>query len=150
MDDTDLKILRCLQEFPQSSVTDLAKRVGLSHTPCWRRVRQLEETGTIQAHAVVLNPQAMGFDICVLALVNLAGSDEKTFEAFEKAARDNPHVVECAAITGNTDYVLKVVMRTVADYEHFLRKELMKFPGVKGIHSQFVLKQVKDTTKLPI
>ncbi len=92
----------------------------------------------------------MGFDICVLALVNVGHSDEKTFEAFENAARDNPHVVKCAAISGNADYVLKVVMRSVADYENFLRKELMNFPGVKGIHSQFVLKQVKDTTRLPI
>jgi Lrp/AsnC family transcriptional regulator len=150
MDETDLKILRCLQDFPQSSVADIAKRIGLSHTPCWRRIRQLEESGVIQAYAVVLNAQAMGFDICVLALVNVGHSDEKTFEAFENAARDSPHVVECAAITGNTDYVLKVVMRSVADYETFLRKELMKFPGVKEIHSQFVLKQVKDTTRLPI
>ena len=150
MDETDLKILRCLQEFPQSSVTDIAKLVGLSHTPCWRRIRQLEESGTIQSHAIILDPRVMGFDINVLALVNLETSDDKTCEAFETSASASPHVIECAAITGDTDYLLKIVMRSVTDYEHFLRKELMKFPGVKGVRSQFVLKQVKNSTKLPI
>lgn len=83
-------------------------------------------------------------------LVNLEAHDEKTFEAFEKAARDNPHIVECAAVSGNNDYLLKVVVRNITEYEHLLRKTLLKLPGMKGIHSQFVLKQVKNTTKLPI
>lgn len=149
MDETDLKILRCIQEFPQHSVTELAKKVGLSHTPCWRRLKHLEESGAIQGRAVILDPKFMGFDVSVLALVNLEIEDEKTFEAFEKAALDNPHIVECASVSGNSDYLLKVVVRSVTEYENILRKTLLRLPGVKGIHSQFVLKQVKNTTKLP-
>jgi Lrp/AsnC family transcriptional regulator len=150
MDDTDIKILRILQEDAGTSMVEIARQVGLSHTPCWRRVKQLEESGAIRARAVLLDPVLMGLPITVLANIRLKAHDEATLEAFEQAARDRPEIVECFTMGGESDYAVRIVVRSIDDYEHLLKKVLLHFPGVAAVNSHFALKCVKNTTKLPI
>ena len=150
MDETDLKILRILQEDSAISVVDLALKVGLSHTPCWRRVKQLEEVGAIRGRAVLLDPAVMGLAVNVLANIKLKAHDEATLEAFEQAARDRPEIVECFTMGGESDYAVRIVVRSIDDYESLLKKVLLHFPGVAAVNSHFALKCVKNTTRLPI
>jgi Lrp/AsnC family transcriptional regulator len=150
MDDVDLKILRVLQEDASISMVDLATRIGLSHTPCWRRVKQLEESGAIKGRAVLLDPVVMGLAVNVLANIRLRAHDEATLEAFERAARERPEIMECFTMGGESDYAIRVVIGSIDEYEHLLKKVLLHFPGVASINSHFALKCVKNTTRLPI
>ncbi|MGD0564294.1 MAG: Lrp/AsnC family transcriptional regulator [Roseiarcus sp.] len=150
MDDIDRRILRVLQESPEISIVELAREVALSHTPCWRRVKHLEAIGAIQERAVILNPKIMGLGISVFANVRLKAHDEETLEALEKAACDCAEIVECFSMSGESDYILRVVVESIDRYEQFLKKVLLHFPGVAAVNSHFALKCVKKTTKLPI
>jgi Lrp/AsnC family transcriptional regulator len=150
MDAVDLKILRLMQETPDISVAELAKRVALSHTPCWRRIKQLEASGAIQQRAVILDPKILGLDISVFANVRLKAHDEETLEAFEKTARECDAIVDCFSMSGESDYILRIAVKSIDEYERFLKKVLLHFPGVASVNSHFALKCVKKTTKLPI
>jgi Lrp/AsnC family transcriptional regulator len=150
MDETDLKILRILQEDSVISMVDLSLRVGLSHTPCWRRVKSLEESGAIRGRAVLLDPAIMGLSVNVLANIKLKAHDEETLEAFEQAALARPEIVECFVTSGDSDYAVRIVVRSIDEYEHLLKKVLLHFPGVGSVNSHFALKCVKNTTRLPI
>ncbi|RMF11204.1 MAG: Lrp/AsnC family transcriptional regulator [Alphaproteobacteria bacterium] len=150
MDSIDIKILRTVQAEPGLSVQDLADRVGLSHTPCWRRLKKLEASGAIVERATILNPDALGLSITVYANIRLKQHDEATLEAFERATLECPEIVECFSMSGESDYVLRIVTGSVAQYEAFLKKVLLHLPGVATVNSSFALKCVKLTTKLPI
>lgn len=150
MDEMDLKILRLLQDAPDISITELAQLAGLSHTPCWRRVKQMEERGIIQQRAVLLDPIKMGLSVNVFANIRLREHDETTLEAFETAARACPEIVDCFSTSGECDYIVRVVIGSIEQYERFLKKVLLHLPGVTSVNSQFSLKCVKKTTKLPI
>ncbi|MEX1148178.1 MAG: Lrp/AsnC family transcriptional regulator [Sphingomonadales bacterium] len=150
MDATDRKILRVLQDNPGLSVHDLADRVGLSHTPCWRRIKKLETVGVIRERAIVLDPDKIGLPVTLYAQIRLKQHDEETLEAFEIATLECPQIVECFSMSGESDYVLRVVSGSVAEYETFLKKVLLHLPGVAAVNSSFALKCVKLTTKLPI
>ena len=150
MDETDLKILRILQEDSAISMVDLALKVGLSHTPCWRRVKQLEESGAIRGRAVLLDPAIMGLSVNVLANIKLKAHDEETLEAFEQAALARPEIVECFVTGGDSDYAVRIVVGSIEEYERLLKKVLLHFPGVGSVNSHFALKCVKNTTRLPI
>ena len=150
MDETDTKILRILQDDSGIAIVDLARKVGLSHTPCWRRVKMLEETGAIRGRAVLLDPVILGLPITVLANIKLKAHDEDTLEAFEQAARERPEIVECFTMGGDSDYAVRIVVKSIDAYEHLLKKVLLHFPGVASVNSHFALKCVKNTTRLPI
>lgn len=150
MDAFDRKILQVIQQEPGISMQDLAGRVGLSHTPCWRRLKKLEETGVISGRAVILDPARIGLPINVFAQVRMKFHDESTLEAFETAAHDRPEIVECFTMSGEADFLLRIVMPSIADYEQFLKKTLLHMPGVGSVNSGFALKCVKMTTVLPI
>lgn len=150
MDEMDIKILRTVQAEPTLSVQELASRVGLSHTPCWRRLKKLEASGAILERATILNPEALGLTITVYANVKLKSHDEETLEAFEQATLDCPEIVECFTVSGESDFVLRIVSGSVTQYETFLKKVLLHLPGVGTVNSNFALKRVKLTTKLPI
>jgi Lrp/AsnC family transcriptional regulator len=150
MDATDRRILQVLQRSPDLALAALAQKVGLSQTPCWRRIKKLEEDGVIQKRALILNPQSLGLAVTVFASVRLKQHDEQTLEALENAARQHPKILECHSMSGEADYVFRVVCRDIDDYEQFLKKVLLHLPGVAAVNSSFVLKQVKKTTDLPI
>ncbi|WP_184088385.1 Lrp/AsnC family transcriptional regulator [Afipia massiliensis] len=146
----DRKILRVLQDSPEISVADLAQKVGLSHTPCWRRIKQMEESGAIRERVVILDPNIMGLSISVFANIRLKAHDEDTLEAFEQSAQSRPEIVDCFSMSGESDYLVRVAVGSVDQYEQFLKKVLLHFPGVASVNSHFSLKCVKKTTKLPI
>ncbi|MEO7170159.1 MAG: Lrp/AsnC family transcriptional regulator [Pseudomonadota bacterium] len=150
MDKIDRKILASLQANPQWSVADLASDVGLSHTPCWRRLKKLEESGVIRERAVILDPLLLDLTVNVFAELRLKQHDEETLEALEAQARDHPEIVECFSMSGQGDYLMRVVVRSVGDYEVFLKKVLLHLPGVGSINSSFALNCIKLTTRLPL
>jgi len=150
LDDFDRRILDCLQTAPQMSMIEIAERVGLSHTPCWRRVRRMEEAGLILGKRTLLDPRALGYPVCVLASVRIRNHDEAVLEAFETEVCSHPEIVECFAMSGESDYVIRVLARSIDDYEQFLRRVLLHLPGVDAINSNFALKHVKLTTNIPL
>jgi Lrp/AsnC family transcriptional regulator len=150
LDTIDRKILNLLQSHPEMSVSEISERVGLSQTPCWRRVKRLEADGVIRERAVLLDPAALGLGVNVFASLKLRQHDETTLEALENAARSRPEIVECFSMSGDSDYILRVVIRSIDAYEQFLKKVLLHLPGVASVNSSFALKCVKLTTRLPI
>lgn len=150
MDRTDRRILHRLQEEPDISVVELAKAVGLSHTPCWRRLKKLEADGVVQGRAMLLNPSALDLGVVVFANLRLKQHDEDTLEALEEAARALPQVTDCYSMSGDSDYLLRVVVSNIDEYEKFLKKFILHLPGIASVNSNFVLKSIKKTTRLPI
>jgi Lrp/AsnC family transcriptional regulator len=150
VDVIDRKILLALQVNPELSAADLASSVGLSHTPCWRRLKRLEQSGIIRGREIILDPVALGLTVIVFAEVRLKQHDENTLEDFEQIACRRPEILECFSMTGDSDYLLRIVVRSVEDYETFLKKVLLHLPGVTSVNSRFALKSVKLTSRLPI
>ena len=150
MDDTDRKILRLMQARPDITMSDLAAEVGLSQTPCWRRVKQLEASGVIARRAVLLDARKLGFSVDVFAHLRIGRHDEESLEAFEESVRGHAEIVECFSMSGDSDYLMRIVARSIEDYERFLKKVLLHLPGVTSVNSSFALKPVKVTTDLPV
>lgn len=149
-DAVDRRILKALQSEPTVTMAELADAVGLSQTPCWRRVKQMEETGVIQRRAVLLDARKLGFAVNVFAHVKIGQHDEDTLEAFEERVREHPEIVECFSMSGESDYVMRIIAKSIEDYERFLKKVLLHLPGVSAVNSSFALKMVKMTTDIPI
>jgi Lrp/AsnC family transcriptional regulator len=150
LDDTDRRILRAWQAHPDAKVADIAERVGLSHTPCWRRMRKLEAAGIVRGQSLVLDAKLLDLEVNVFARLRLRQHDEETLEALEAATRACPEIVECFSMTGESDYLVRVIVRNVEGYEVFLKKTLLHLPGVASVDSSFALKCVKMTSVLPI
>lgn len=131
-------------------MAELAEVVGLSQTPCWRRLKRLESSGVIARRAVLLDPRQLGYAMDVFAHVRIGKHDEATLEAFEAEVRSYPEIVECFSMTGESDYVMRVLARSIEDYERFLKKRLLHLPGVAAVNSGFALKAIKLTTDVPI
>ena len=150
MDDIDRKILGALQENARITNADLADRVGLSAAPCLRRVRALEESGVIRKHVTLVDAAAVDLGVTVFVQISLDLQVENRLELFERAIAKRPEVLECYLMTGDSDYLLRVVVPDVSAYEQFLKHSLTRIEGVAGIKSSFALKQVKYSTVLPI
>mgnify|MGYP000894904444 FL=1 len=150
LDNTDRRILRVIQEEARVSNSELAERVGLSPSPCWRRVRTLEENGVIERYVTLVNAKAVGLPINVFATVTLEKQAESALELFEKAVKKRPEVMECNLMTGEFDYLLRVVVPDLATYERFLMDHLTRIKGIASIKSSFSLKQVSYKTALPL
>jgi Lrp/AsnC family leucine-responsive transcriptional regulator len=150
LDQIDRRILKRLQDNARLSSSELAAEVGISASPCWRRVRAMEEAGVIARYVTLLNPEALGLSISIFTNVTLDKQIEPALEAFQKAVRKRPEVMECYLMTGDFDYLLRVVVSDLGAYERFLLDHLTRIPGVASIKSSFALKQVKYTTALPI
>ena len=150
MDETDRHILRLLQEDAALTTAEIAERVGLSPSPCWRRIRQLRESGVILRSVTLLDPRAVGFNVMVMASVQLSQHIKKNIEAFEKMVIELPEILECHAMSGERDYVLRIAAADIDGYHSFIRERLIHLPYVASVSSSFMLKQVKNTTALPI
>ena len=144
------EILRALQEDNRQSTQALAERVGLSATPVWRRMKELEDSGVIRRHVALVDREKLGLSLCVLAHVSLLRHGEGAVEAFEAMVRTSPEIVECHAVTGAADYVIKVVAPDMKAYDQFLQAKLFKVPGVASVRSDVVLREVKYETALPV
>jgi len=150
LDRYDIKILNCLQRQADISMAELGDTVGLSHTPCWRRVKRLEEAGFINKRVTILNAEKLQLSVTVHAYITIKAHDEQSLLAFENAVQSQDAIVECYSITGDKDYLLKVVAASVDHYEKILKSQLVHLPNVASVNSVFALKQVKYTTALPI
>ncbi len=150
LDELDFKILDYLQEHGQTSNVELADRVGLSPAPCLRRVRALEQAGVIRKYVTLINPSAVDLAVTVFVQISLDLQVEGRLEIFERAILRRPEVLECYLMTGDADYLLRVVVPDVSSYERFLTNWLTKIESVAGIKSSFALKQVKYHTALPL
>lgn len=149
-DETDGRILALLQEDASLTAADVAEKVGLSQSPCWRRIARLERLGIIRRRVALLDPKKLGLGVTVFAEVKIGRGSREAVGQFEDAVRALPEVQECHMLMGDTDYLLKVVTRDVATYEEFLREKLARLPAVGGIHSSMALTPVKDSTALPL
>ena len=150
MDSIDRHILRLLQEDASLTTGEIAERVGLSPSPCWRRIRQLRESGAILRSVTLLDPRVVGFDVMVMASVQLSRHSKENIDAFEKKVIELPEILECHAMSGERDYVLRIAAPDIDSYHLFLRERLIHLPYVASVNSSFMLKQVKHTTALPI
>ena len=150
LDAIDRLILENLQNDARMRNVELAEKVGLSPSPCLRRVGNLEETGVIRGYATLVDAEAVGLPVSVFVSVTLEKQIEKTLEKFEKEIRARPEVMECYLMTGDADYLLRVVTADLGAYERFLIEHLTRIPGVASIKSSFALKQVAYRTALPI
>jgi len=150
LDEFDYKILRALQRNANWSMAELGQEVGLSHTPCWRRYRRMEAEGIIQGKVVLLDPHKLDLRVIVYIYITIKSHDEDSLTAFESAVQNVEEVVECYSTSGDKDYVLRVLVNDVAQYELLLKRTIAHLPNIASITSTFALKQVKYTTQLPI
>lgn len=150
LDRASLQILEALQADARLSTQALADKVGLSATPVWRRVRDMEERGVIRGQVVLVDREKVGLSICVLANVSLVRHSEGAVEQFERLVTTRREIIECHAITGEADYVIKVVAADMKAYDLFLQQHIFKLPGVSSVRSNVVLREVKYETALPV
>ena len=146
----DRRILAVLQENARVTNVELAESSGVSASPCWRRVRELERTGVISRYVTLVDPSSVGLPVSVFIQVSLEKQVETALEDFERVVLERPEVMECYLMTGDADYLLRVVVADLEAYERFLMDHLTRIPTVANIRSSFALKQVKYRTALPL
>ncbi|MCG5240294.1 Lrp/AsnC family transcriptional regulator [Azospirillum doebereinerae] len=150
LDRIDRRILSLLQEDGRQPNNELAERVGLSPSPCLRRVKALEEAGVIAGYVALVDAGSVDLPVNIFVSVSLDRQVEDRLDAFEAAVMERPEVLECYLMTGDADYLLRVVVPDLASYERFLKDHLTRIPGVANIRSSFALKQVRYRTALPL
>ena len=150
LDAIDRKILAALQEDGRMTTQQLADRVGLSASPCARRIRVLDESGIIKGYVAVVDQVAVGLPISVFASVKLERQREEELDRFAEAVSRWPEVVDCYLMTGQRDYLLRIVVPDLASYERFIKDKLSRLKGVASIESSFALGQVKRSNALPL
>jgi DNA-binding Lrp family transcriptional regulator len=150
LDRQDVVLLTELQRDAHQTVQQLAERIGLSSTPCWKRIKEMETSGVIRGYTALIDREKVGLALCVIAELNLTRHNEDVVTQFEKEVAGCPQIVSCYATTGQADYVIKVLMPDIKAYERFLHETAFKLPGVTHVRSSVVLKEVKSETRLPI
>ena len=150
LDQIDHKILKHLQENARITNAELADKVGLSPTPCLRRLRRLEADGVIKGYHTEIDRELLGVNVTVLILVKLEREDDATLREFENAVKGRTEVMECYLVTGKFDYFLRVVVPSLASYETFLSETLLRMPNVATVESSFTLREVERKTVVPL
>ena len=150
IDRTDLRILSALQKDASLSTAEIAQRVGLSQSPCWRRISLLEADGVIRKRVALLSRDKVGLGVLVFTHVKLASHGWQSLPKFKQKVVSFPEVVQCYMVIGDFDFILLVATRTINDYNEFIQKRLSQVPGVQAIESRIVLEEAKNTTELPL
>lgn len=151
IDRKDQRILEEIQQNARISNLELADKVGLSPTPCLRRVKRLEEEGIIDRHVTLLDAEKLGLGLTAYVGISMDRHTPDRFDDFEAAIQSMPEVLECAIVTGQeADFLLKVIVRDMVQYEQFLLGKLTRLKGVTGVHSSFVLRKLVSRTDLPV
>ncbi len=150
LDTHDRAILEALQQDTSQSMAELADQIGLSLSPCWRRVRRLKEMGVIQAEVALLDRHAVGLEIDAVANVSLRHQDHNDRETFQHWVESRSEIVECLSLSGERDYLVRILVHDLPSYEHLLTSELLALPCVASVSTSFVLKEIKKTTALPL
>lgn len=150
LDQIDIKLLNALQSDASRSTAALAEEIGLTNTPCYRRQKLLEESGIIRRYVSLLDQEKLGLRVSVFVEVELKSQDDDAISAFEEQVKRLPEVMECYLMTGDTDYLLRVVARDIGEYERFLKTKLTRVTAVRTIRSSFALRRVVYKTALPL
>lgn len=150
LDRYEIAILKILQDNADISTVELAERVGLSQSPCWRRVAGLEEAGVIRKRVALVDRHKVGLSAQVFAQVKLSAHGRAHLADFEAAIADIPEIIECHVLMGTVDFLLRVVTPNVEAYEKLFFDKLSRLPGVQEINSAIALSEIKSTTALPI
>jgi DNA-binding Lrp family transcriptional regulator len=150
LDRLDRRILEELQADARISNQELAKRVGLSAAPCWRRLRRLEQAGFIAGYATLLCAPAIGLPILAYAVVSLENHHPESVRQFDQFVTEHAEVLECHSMSGANDYLLRIVAASMEAYEHFLSTQLLQLQAVRSVNTSFVLRTKKFTTRLPV
>lgn len=150
LDSAEKDILRRLQLEGRISNVELAESIGLSESPCFRRVRALEESGLIRGYSATVDQRALGLQVTAFVQVTLEKQDEIKQREFLEAVRAEDHIVECFAMSGSHDYLIKVVARNIDHFSELSMQRILKFPGVKNIETNFSLMAIKENSPLPV
>lgn len=150
MDRIDLRILALLQTDASRSTAEIAEAVGLSASPCWRRIAQLEQQGVIRRRVALLDRERLDLGVTVVVQVRLTTHGRQSLVDFEERVRELPEVTQCFTVMGAIDFVLIVVTTDIRAYERLMRERLSQLPGVQAIESNIVMSAIKDTTALPL
>ena len=147
---TDINILAILQEDASLTAAEIAERVNLSPSPCWRRISRLEKTGIIEKKVALLDAEKLGMGLVVFSRISLTRNDDNSLHSFEEMVCRFPEVVECYTVTGSADYFLKIITRDIRHYDRFLRRQLIQVPLVRDVNSNVAVTKIKYTTELPL
>lgn len=150
LDETDRSILAELQRDAARPVSELADAVGLSPSPVWRRIKRLEERGVLRKTVAVLSREALGLNLVAIAMVSLSHHSQESLDVFEAALRDAPEVQQVVAVTGDRDFMVRVVVKDMEGYQRFLARRLLPLSMIRSVNTSFVLREVKDTNALPV
>lgn len=150
LDPADRRILRVVQDEPEITMRELGRRTGLSHSPCWRRLNRLRAAGIVSDRRYIVDAEAVGFDILVLCFVKIAEHRRERLRAFERAVQKVPEILQCYSLSGEHDYLLQVIARSVRDYEGTVKNAIVELPNVQSISTAFTLKRVKHTLSVPL
>lgn len=150
LDDFDRQILTLLQEDASLSAAEIGARVGLSQSPCWRRIARLEKEGIVKRRVALLDRHRLDLDVLVFALVKLTAHGRRSLPEFAEAIRLRPEVQECFTLMGDMDFLLRIVVPDIQAYERFFFEILSQLPGVQEVHSNIAMSEMKSTTSLPL
>ena len=146
----DTHILALLQSDADRSSADIADKLNMSQSPCWRRINRLEQEGIISKRVAILNREALGMDLVAFTTINLSKAGRKNMESLEAEVKKLDEVVECYTMTGAWDYMLKIVVKDIRHYEQFVRNSLLELPMIGEVHSHLAVTEIKNTTELPL
>lgn len=150
LDEIDVRILEKLQSDGRMTNQQLSEEIGLSPSPCLRRVRLLEDNATISGYVALVRPEAIGLDVTAFVRIRLDQQDDGHLEAFETSIAAFPEVMECYLMSGEADYQLRVLVKSLGDFENFLRHKLTRIQGVSQVTTSFALRPVVYRTALPV
>ena len=147
---TDIQILDAIQRNGSLTSQEIADRINMSQSPCWRRINKLEEQGLIVKKVALLNREKLGMEVVVFATVNLTTQGRENLEEFEREVEIFPEVMECYTMAGTWDYMLKIVAKDIRHYEIFVREILTKLANIREVHSHIAVTEIKNSTVLPL
>lgn len=150
LDDIDRKILAALQRQCRLSAQELSEATGISAATCWRRLKALEEADVIRGYRAILDREKIGLAVVAFVNVTIERQHAKAVAEIERKIRARPEVLECYATTGDADFTLRIVARDISDYDRFLQKFLLELPEVRQVRSSIALREIKETTELPL
>ena len=150
LDEIDLRILRAMQGDGKLTIAEIAERVGLSQSPCSRRIAKLESDGIIRGRQTLLDAKKLGYGTLIIVRIKLQAHDTKMLEAFKKAVRGIPEIQIALLVLGDFDYYLRIMVRDIEHYQQLLQRKLVSLPGVREMQSSVILDVVKDTGSVPI
>ncbi len=147
---TDIQIMDALQRDGSLTTQEVADKINISQSPCWRRINKLEEQELIARKVVLLNREKLGMDVVVFATVNLTTQGRNNLEDFEREVEIFAEVMECYTMAGTWDYMLKIVVKDIRHYEIFVREKLTKLDNIREVHSHIAVTEIKNSTALPL